>query len=91
MTLFSGAVNGLSHRLPVAKLLRGMWGFGPAPELPRQCDRLFAAPSSLTEVLRVQPQRVPADAPNILIVLIDDAGAGLRLTYGDDVRMDTLI
>jgi arylsulfatase len=42
------------------------------------------------EVLRVQPQRVPADAPNILIVLIDDAGPGLRLTYGD-VRLDTLI
>jgi hypothetical protein len=26
---------------------------------------------------RVQPRRLPDDAPNILIVLIDDAGPGL--------------
>ena len=26
---------------------------------------------------RVQPRRLPEDAPNILIVLIDDAGPGL--------------
>jgi hypothetical protein len=35
---------------------------------------------------RVQPQRLPADAPNILIVLIYDTGPGLRLAYGGDVR-----
>jgi arylsulfatase len=29
---------------------------------------------------RVQPRRLPADAPNILIVLIDDAGPGLPST-----------
>jgi hypothetical protein len=39
---------------------------------------------------RVQPHRLPADAPNILIVLIDVAGSGLRLAYGGDVRTDTL-
>ena len=27
---------------------------------------------------RVTPRRLPADAPNILIVLIDDAGPGLQ-------------
>ena len=39
---------------------------------------------------RVQPRRLPADAPNILIVLIDDAGPGLPSTFGGEVRTDTL-
>ncbi len=39
---------------------------------------------------RVQPQRLPAGAPNILIVLIDDAGPGLPSTFGGEVRTDTL-
>ena len=29
---------------------------------------------------RVEPRRLPPDAPNILIVLIDDAGPGLPST-----------
>ena len=39
---------------------------------------------------RVQPRRLPDDAPNILIVLIDDAGPGLPTTFGGEVRTDTL-
>ena len=39
---------------------------------------------------RVEPRRLPADAPNILIVLIDDAGPGLPSTYGGEVRTPTL-
>jgi arylsulfatase A-like enzyme len=39
---------------------------------------------------RVQPWRLPDDAPNILIVLIDDAGPGLPDTFGGEVRTDTL-
>jgi hypothetical protein len=31
---------------------------------------------------RVEPRRLPADAPNILIVLIDDAGPGPHLLRG---------
>src|ERR1700734_1093752 len=39
---------------------------------------------------RVQPRRLPEDAPNILILLIDDAGPGLPDTLGGEVRTDTL-
>ncbi len=43
-----------------------------------------------TYVQRVQPRRLPEDAPNIVIVLIDDAGPGWPTTYGGEVRTDTL-
>ncbi len=39
---------------------------------------------------RERPRRLPEDAPNILIVLIDDAGPGLPSTFGGEVRTDTL-
>ena len=39
---------------------------------------------------RVRPRRLPGDAPNILVVLIDDAGPGLPSTYGGEVLTDTL-
>jgi hypothetical protein len=35
---------------------------------------------------RVEPRRLRADAPNILIVLIDDAGPGLPSTLGGEVQ-----
>jgi hypothetical protein len=39
---------------------------------------------------RVQPRRLPADAPNILIVLIDDAGPALPATFGGEVQIQTM-
>jgi arylsulfatase len=39
---------------------------------------------------RVQPRRLPDDSPNILVVLIDDAGPGLPSTFGGEVRTETL-
>jgi arylsulfatase A-like enzyme len=39
---------------------------------------------------RVEPRRLPDDAPNILIVLIDDAGPGLPSTFGGEVHTPTL-
>ncbi len=39
---------------------------------------------------RVEPRRLPDDAPNILIVLIDDAGPGLPSTFGGEVTTTTL-
>ncbi|TWT73722.1 Arylsulfatase [Posidoniimonas polymericola] len=37
-----------------------------------------------------EPQRLPADAPNILIVLIDDVGFGVADTFGGEVHTPTL-
>lgn len=36
------------------------------------------------------PQRLPKDAPNILIVLLDDIGFGVAETFGGEVRTPTL-
>ena len=37
-----------------------------------------------------QPQRLPKDAPNILIVLIDDVGFGVAETFGGEVHTPAL-
>ena len=39
---------------------------------------------------RVAPRRLPPDSPNILIVLIDDAGPGLPTTFGGEVHTPTM-
>jgi arylsulfatase A-like enzyme len=39
---------------------------------------------------RVEPPRLAEDAPNILIVLIDDAGPGLPTTFGGEVETRTM-
>ena len=39
---------------------------------------------------RAEPDRLPKDAPNILIILLDDVGFGLPDTFGGPVRTPTL-
>ena len=39
---------------------------------------------------RLSQPRLPADAPNILIVLIDDAGPGLPTTFGGEIQTRTM-
>ena len=39
---------------------------------------------------RIVPQHLPADAPNILIILIDDVGPGTPSTYGGEINTPTL-
>ncbi|MGH1565350.1 arylsulfatase [Mumia sp. DW29H23] len=70
------------------------------PRLPRQ-DSLPFPPTPSASVAgrtmqestyerRVEPPRLGEDAPNVLVVLIDDAGPGLPDTFGGEVRTDTL-
>lgn len=39
---------------------------------------------------RVEPRRLPADAPNVLIILIDDVGPATPSTYGGEIDTPTL-
>jgi len=39
---------------------------------------------------REEPSRLPADAPNILIVMLDDAGFGQADTFGGEIHTPTL-
>lgn len=39
---------------------------------------------------RVQPRRLPKDAPNVLIIMLDDVGPALPDTYGGDIHTPTL-
>ena len=70
------------------------------PRLPAQ-DVLPFAPTPSASVAgrtmqeslykrRVEPRRLRAEAPNILIVLIDDAGPGLPTTFGGEVHTPAL-
>ena len=43
-----------------------------------------------THQRRVEPDRLPKDAPNVLIVLIDDAGFGVPETFGGFAHTPTL-
>ncbi|MFV9634821.1 arylsulfatase [Mycobacterium neumannii] len=43
-----------------------------------------------TYAQRAVPRRLHDDAPNIVIVLIDDAGPGLPTTFGGEVHTDTM-
>src|SRR5215469_10591919 len=40
--------------------------------------------------VRATPRRLPVDAPNILIVLIDDAGPALPTTFGGEINTPTM-
>lgn len=70
------------------------------PSLPRQDVLPFPpTPSASTAgrtmqestyERRVEQPRLPQDSPNILVVLVDDAGPGLPSTFGGEVRTDTL-
>ena len=60
--------------------------FPPAPMAGKAAARL----QDSTMQWPVEPQRLPAGAPNILIVLLDDVGFGISETFGGEVRTPTL-
>lgn len=60
--------------------------FPPTPSASVARPRL----QDSTHKRRVEPNRLPADAPNILIVLIDDVGFGVPDTFGGFAHTPTL-
>ncbi|WP_295384027.1 sulfatase-like hydrolase/transferase [uncultured Thiodictyon sp.] len=61
----------------------------PFPPIP---SASIAAPTLAESkmVRRAEPNHLPADAPNILIILLDDVGFGLADTYGGPIHTPTL-
>ncbi|MFO0990529.1 MAG: arylsulfatase [Hyphomicrobiales bacterium] len=60
--------------------------FPPTPMAGKAAQRL----QDSTMVWPVQPQRLPKDAPNILIILLDDVGFGQADTFGGEIHTPTL-
>lgn len=52
----------------------------------------IAGPTTQASVYKPlpQPQRLPKDAPNVLIIMLDDVGPALADTYGGDIHTPTL-
>lgn len=61
----------------------------PFPPTPSASQAGVTIESS-TYQKRVEPNRLAKDAPNILVVLIDDVGAGTPSTYGGEINTPTL-
>lgn len=60
--------------------------FPPAPS----ASQAGVTIESSTYKKRVAPKHLPADAPNILIILMDDLGNGTPSTYGGEINTPTL-
>lgn len=61
----------------------------PFPPAPSGSQAGITIQSS-TYKKRVEPKHLPDDAPNILIILMDDVGAGTPSTYGGEINTPTL-
>jgi hypothetical protein len=60
--------------------------FPPAPS----ASQAGVTIESSTYKKRVEPKRLPDDAPNILIILIDDVGPGTPSTFGGEISTPAL-
>ncbi|TWT59720.1 arylsulfatase [Rubinisphaera italica] len=83
MKLFSIAILLV---MPGTCLAQDILPFPPAPS----GSQAGVTIESSTYNKRVEPKRLSSNAPNILIVLIDDVGAGTPSTYGGEINTPTL-
>ena len=60
--------------------------FPPTPSASTAAPRL----QDSIHKRRIEPDRLPKDAPNVLIILIDDAGFGVPDTFGGFAHTPTL-
>ncbi len=77
---------GLSALLSFSAIAQSVLPFPPTPSASKAKETLRES----THVRRKVPQRLPADAPNILIIMTDDTGPGLPNTYGGEINTPTL-
>ena len=76
----------LGALFPPAAYSQQILPFPPAPS----GSQAGVTIESSTYKKRVEPKRLPADAPNILIILMDDVGPGTASTYGGEINTPTL-
>ncbi|MEO3432783.1 arylsulfatase [Inquilinus sp. CAU 1745] len=77
-----GAISLFAGRLPAQESLP----FPPTPS-PSIAERTMQ--ESTYQPLS-EPRRLPADAPNVLIIMLDDTGPALPSTFGGDIQTPTL-
>jgi arylsulfatase len=74
---------------PVFASVVGAQEILPFPPVPTASQAGVTIESS-TYKKRVEPKRLPEDAPNILIILMDDLGPGTPSTYGGEINTPNL-
>jgi arylsulfatase len=75
-----------------AALAQGVPSDGSVLPFPQPPSKSIAAPTLQRSKLAPFPEdnRLPKDAPNILIIMLDDVGFGLPDTFGGPIRTRTL-
>ncbi|MEA2116817.1 MAG: sulfatase-like hydrolase/transferase, partial [Thermodesulfobacteriota bacterium] len=65
---------------------------GSVLPFPPPASESVAKPRLQDSIMKwaAEPQRLSEDAPNILIILIDDVGFGIADTFGGEVHTPTL-
>ncbi len=72
--------------IPSSAIAQDILPFPPTPS----ASQAGVTIESSTYQKRIEPKRLAADAPNILIILIDDVGNGTPSTYGGEINTPTL-
>jgi len=81
-----GVISSLILFAPYAAMAQANLPFPPAPSASKAGITL----NESEHQWRKEPNRLPADAPNILIILTDDTGFGNPSTFGGPINTPTL-
>ncbi len=81
--------GGLVLSAPGVQAVTGDGAILPFPPVPT-ASKAGPTLQTSTHQRRAQPQHLPKDAPNVLIVLVDDVGYAQANTYGGEIDTPTL-
>ena len=84
--LFILPLTSLFLGVPVITIAQDILPFPLAPSASIAKDTMEES----THIRRIEQQKLPADAPNILIILLDDVGPGIPDTYGGLIHTPNL-
>ena len=81
--------GGLVLSAPGVQAVTGDGAILPFPPVPT-ASKAGPTLQTSTHHRRAQPQHLPKDAPNVLIILVDDVGFGQASTYGGEIETPSL-